>query len=99
MMLRIYVALIALSLAGCEATKSRLDRAARADGELIATRVLPEWPGYCRDHTRSGVREGDRLDVALLKTDAALFAEHERTDACAKWYDELRDGYADAAPR
>jgi len=81
-------------LTACAGIDERLDAAAEAEGQLEATRTLPELPAYCREHTRSGVRRGDRLDTALLRTDAALHAEHRRTDACAEWYDGLREGFA-----
>ena len=81
-------------LAACGGIDQRLERAAEAQGQLEAATALPDLPEYCREHTRSGVREGDRLDSALLKTDAALAEEHRRTDICAAWYDELQAGLA-----
>lgn len=81
-------------LTACAGIDRRIDAAAEAEGQLEATRTLPDLPAYCREHTRSGVSRGDRLDTALLKTDAALAAEHERTRICAQWYDDLQEGFA-----
>ncbi len=83
-------ALALILLAGCAGT----DRAAEVRGQLEATRILPDLPGHCRRLIRSGVRAGERLDIALLKTDAALAQQHKHTRICAEWYDELRDGFA-----
>lgn len=77
-------------LAACGGIDQRLERAAETQGQLEAATALPDLPEYCRQNTRSGVREGDRLDTALLKTDAALAEEHRRNAICADWYDELQ---------
>lgn len=82
-------------LSACAGTEARLKAAAEARGQLQATRDLPEWPERCRQTMRSGVRDGDRLDVALLKTDAALVRQQELARACSRWYDELREGFGD----
>lgn len=81
-------------LSACAGTEARLDAAAETQGQLEATRTLPDWPERCRQIIRSGVRSGDRLDVAVLKTDAALVRQQELARVCARWYDELRDGFA-----
>lgn len=94
MIFRVLVGLSLTFLIGCGATNSRLDAAAEAEGQLEASRTLPDLPAYCREHTRSGVRRGDRLDTALLRTDGALSEEHRRTDICAQWYDDLQEGFA-----
>lgn len=91
-------ALTAIFLAGCAGTNGRLERAAQTRGEIEATKALPDLPAYCLEHTRSGVRVGDRLDVALLKTDAALSEEHRRTFVCAEWYGALQRGFATKKP-
>ena len=87
-------ALIAVSLTGCAGIDDRLDAAATAQGELEATKQLPDLPLDCRQVSRSGVRRGDRLDTALLKTDAALARQNARTGRCADWYDEIKAGFA-----
>jgi hypothetical protein len=79
---------------GCARTD--LDRVQNAGAvigrERAADAPLPELPPDCRRQSRSGVVDGDRLDVALLKTDAALARQNARTRDCAAWYDELRAG-------
>jgi hypothetical protein len=57
--------------------------------EARAEQVLPDLPADCRRQSRSGVQAGDRLDVAVLKTDAALDRQNARTLRCAEWYDQL----------
>jgi hypothetical protein len=94
MTFRFPAALSLVFLTACSGTNDRLNAASEAKGQLEATRALPELPAYCREQTRSGVRHGDRLDTALLRTDAALHAEHRRTSACAEWYDGLREGFS-----
>ena len=82
-------------LSACAGIEARLDAASEAQGQLEASRNLPEWPERCRQIIRSGVRDGDRLDVALLKTDAALVRQQELARVCSRWYDELREGFGD----
>lgn len=86
------VLLTTMFLGGCAGTEARLNAAAQNQGQLEAARELPEWPERCRQIIRSGVRYGDRLDVAVLKTDAALVRQQELARVCARWYDELRRG-------
>lgn len=85
-------------LSACAGTEARLDAAAEAQGQLEAAREIPEWPERCRQIIRSGVRTGDRLDVAVLKTDAALVRQQELARVCARWYDDLRRGLRDDTP-
>ncbi len=87
--------LIPICLAACGPTDiARVQAAGQAVGEARAAQMLPDLPPDCRRHTRSGVRQGDRLDIALLQTDAALAAQNARTTRCATWYDTLREGFA-----
>ena len=51
---------------------------------------MPELPEDCREIELSGVVVGDRLDVALYKTDLALWSANERVARCAAWYDAIR---------
>lgn len=81
-------------LAACAGIDNRLDAASTAQGELEATKQLPNLPPDCRQTSRSGVQRGDRLDTALLKTDAALARQNARTGRCADWYDEIKAGFA-----
>ena len=94
MISRFLAVLSLIYLSACAGNEARLDNAADARGRLKATRDLPDLPAYCRERSASGVRLGDRLDAALLKTDAALVAEHQRTAFCADWYDEVKSGFA-----
>jgi hypothetical protein len=89
--------LIALSmpifLVGCGQTDvARLQAAGEAVGQVQAEGLLPDLPADCRRLSFSGVRGGDRLDVAAQKADAALFQQNARTTRCAAWYDQLQAG-------
>lgn len=87
--------LIPIFLAACGQTDlERIDAAAQAVGEARAADVWPELPADCRRTSRSGIQQGDRLDVAVLKADEALARQNARTVRCAGWYDQQR---ADAA--
>lgn len=88
--------LMIASLSACGGTEARLDAASETQGRLKAARDLPELPTQCREIMTSGVRDGDRLDVALLKTDAALVRQQQLARACSQWYDDLRGGLNDA---
>ena len=70
----------------------RIRAAGEAIGQARAQQALPDMPGDCRAQERSGVRAGDRLDVALLKTDAALARQNARGARCAEWYEDLKSG-------
>lgn len=89
--------LTVVSLSGCApSSRERLGEAARAAAEAglvskaLETGSLPDQPGDCRKWQPSGVREGDRLDAALLKTDQALTQANLRVRRCAGWYDEIK---------
>lgn len=82
-----------ISCAACGQTEFDQARGAgRRAGELRAGGILPEYPEDCRQLERPQILIGDRLDVALLKADAALSGQHDRTMRCADWYDGLRKG-------
>lgn len=87
--------LIPIFLVACGQTdRERIDAAAQAVGEARAAYVWPKLPSDCRRTSRSGIRQGDRLDVAVMKADQALSRQNARTRRCADWYDQQR---ADAA--
>lgn len=67
---------------------------ARADlvEEALSLPELPELPADCRKRESSGVVEGDRLDVALLKAERAIGRGNARVSRCAAFHDDLRDG-------
>lgn len=77
-------------LASCATNKSRVIAAGKLSGEIEASKKLADFPTDCRSKARSGVRVGERLDVALLRTDQALTRQNNRTQRCAEWYDELK---------
>lgn len=75
----------------------RLEEAARQTAQadqvsdaLEATRPLPDQPPDCWEQERTGVQEGDRLDVATLQGDQALDRANSRVLRCAEWYEALR---------
>ncbi|MEP3892493.1 MAG: hypothetical protein ABJN52_00640 [Litorimonas sp.] len=83
--------LIPLFCAACAQTDlPRLEAAAASLGTSQAIPALPPLPADCRKHARSGIKEGDRLDVALLKADDALTRQNARTTRCADWYEGVR---------
>ena len=86
-------------LAGCATSDAgrRLGDAAQTQAQaglvgeaLDATRDLPPQPQDCSRQERSGVRSGDRLDAALVKTDNALTRANQRVRRCHEWYNGLR---------
>lgn len=87
---------MALWLSACVSASDRLGVARgeqeRADlvDEALAHPPLPELPADCRRTEPSGVRVGDRLDVALLKSERARGAANARVVRCAGFYDEVR---------
>lgn len=78
---------------------ARIQAAGKAVGEARAEQVLPDLPEDCRRQSYSGVGKGDRLDVAVLKADAALARQNARTTRCADWYDQLQAGLQQDGPQ
>lgn len=85
-------------MTACQTAEGRLAAAGRTQAEaglvgeaLEAGRDLPLLPADCRKQERSGVHDGDRLDVALVKTDQALGRANARVRRCAAWHDGLRE--------
>lgn len=83
-----------LSLSACagNSLEHRLDQAARqqAEAEQLAGMVErlrggEPAPADCGVEERSGVKRGDRQDIALRKTDAALHQANQRIRRCAKF--------------
>jgi hypothetical protein len=87
---------MAILLSACASAGDRLGRArgeeARADlvDEALGVAALPDLPADCRRREASGVKVGDRLDVALLKSERALGRANDRVTRCAGFYDEVR---------
>jgi hypothetical protein len=63
---------------------------ANVEAMIAEARRVPDYPADCRKLERSGVRPGDRLDVAVLKGDQAIGRGNARAQRCAAWYDALR---------
>ncbi|MBN9671686.1 hypothetical protein [Roseibium aggregatum] len=80
-------------MTACETGDARLRLAATRTGETEASRNLPNYPDDCRKRERSGVREGEPLDTALIRTDNALDRANARVRRCARWYDGIRTGF------
>ena len=82
---------IPIFCAACAQTDAeRIDLAGKTVGEVRAVALWPEYPADCRRIHRGGIQPGDRLDVAVLKLDEALFRQNARTLRCAAWYDQQR---------
>lgn len=78
--------------AACAQTDAeRIEAAGQIVGETRAAADWPEYPAECRRTSRGGIEAGDRLDVAVLKLDAALARQNARTLRCADWYAQQRD--------
>lgn len=93
--------LTSLFLTSCatDDKQSRINNAAseKAKSEQVGKSLevaneLPDQPADCRIVEKSSVINGDRLDVALLKTDKALTKANNRVRRCYTWYDNLRAG-------
>lgn len=82
-------------LSACATADDGRYRSAEQNGRLEASRYLPDYPQDCRRTERSGVRSGEPLDVALLRTDRALGRANARLERCGKWFDGIKTGYAE----
>lgn len=86
----------AILLSACASAGDRLGRArgeeARADlvDDALGVSALPDLPADCRHREASGVKVGDRLDVALLKSERALGRSNDRVMRCAGFYDQMK---------
>lgn len=81
-------------LSACATNDERLRTAATLSAHVEASKELPGYPEDCRRKEASGVRIGEPLDVALLRTDQALGRANARVMRCGRWYDEIKLGYA-----
>ncbi|MCY0153088.1 hypothetical protein OEG86_13485 [Hoeflea alexandrii] len=96
--------LILILLVGCADGRFVAAEQERASAEQVESalsvagearrigRSIPEYPDACRLTHRSGVKEGDRLDAALVKTDRSLSRANGQIRECAGWYDEMKAG-------
>lgn len=57
--------------------------------QALAIRTHPALPADCRIREQSGVKAGDRLDIALLKSERALGRANARVERCADFYEKV----------
>lgn len=88
---------MALFLSACATDKERAQRAGAALGVIEAQKVWPNLPDDCRKQERSGVRMGEPLDTALIRTDRALGRANARVKRCADWHDQVGAGIDEGA--
>lgn len=93
---------VLICCAACAQTDAaRLAAAGRSIGTARAGPAIAEAlatpPDDCRRTARGGVQAGERLDVAVLRLDAALARQNARTLACADWLDATRTGLSPPA--
>jgi hypothetical protein len=81
-------------LTACATVDDRLRDAATQAGQAEASKELPGYPDDCRRKETSGVRVGEPLDVALIRTDQALGRANARVRRCGQWNDEIKTGFA-----
>ncbi|WP_346908564.1 hypothetical protein [uncultured Roseibium sp.] len=61
-------------------------------GTVTARKSWSDLPDDCRRQERSGVRTGEPLDTALIRTDRALGRANARVRRCADWHDRVGAG-------
>ncbi len=81
-------------LSACATNDERLRTAASLSAHVEASKELPGYPEDCRRKEASGVRVGELLDVALIRTDQALGRANARVMRCSQWFDKIKQGYA-----
>lgn len=54
---------------------------------------MPQYPADCIKPETAIVRVGNRLDVALVATDAALDRANAKAITCSRWYDKVRQAH------
>ena len=79
-----------LCCAACAPTDSARVAEAAAQKAVLEADRLPDLPADCRKQERAGLSQGERLDVAVLKLDAALTRQNARGERCAAWFDRVR---------
>jgi len=90
----------AIFLSSCATDAARLKAAEAAKAEASAigqaaeiggrAEPLPALPEDCRTAEKSRVKAADRVDVALVKYDAALGRANERVLRCAAFFEAVR---------
>jgi hypothetical protein len=81
-------------LSACATADSRLQQAGQKTGLLAASAFLPDYPVDCRKRETSGVRAGEPLDLALIRTDQALGRANARVTRCSRWYDTIKSEFS-----
>lgn len=79
-------------MSACATNDERLRTATALSAQVEASKELPGYPEDCRRKEASGVRIGEPLDVALIRTDQALGRANARVVRCGRWYDEIKSG-------
>lgn len=86
-----------LFFAACATDRARYLSAVatRADASIAVQAAedaddIPDQPADCRKREAAGIGPGDRLDVAVVKYDAALGRANARAIRCAEWHDDLK---------
>lgn len=74
-----------------EETGKQLDRqTVIANNRVKEALRLPPYPASCSKTVNSNIKRGDRLDIALDKTDIALSSANNIIRRCANWYNSQR---------
>lgn len=79
-------------LGACATDRDRAADAGAALGTVAGSAGWPDLPDDCRRLERSGVRAGEPLDTALIRTDRALGRANARVTRCAGWHDRVGEG-------
>jgi hypothetical protein len=91
-----------LLLSGCAGSKFADLTAREREASLIEKAIaaadtprvpLPDQPSECPKPEASNVKSGDRLDIAVVKTDAALDRANAKAKACSDWYDSIQSSH------
>ena len=91
-----------LSLTGCAKGKFADFTAREREAGLVEQALavasqpsapLPDQPADCPKPETANVKSGERLDIALVKTDAALDRANAKAKACFDWYASIRSSH------
>jgi len=79
----------------CATADQRLAIAATTQGQIKAGVILPVYPDDCRDkEPHAEIKAGAEIRSTLIRERAALDIQNGRTDRCAAFYDDVKDGFA-----
>ena len=85
---------ISVLLTSCADNTNRIEKIGVAKAGLEASRQLPPLDPRCREEVAVDLKEGERLDSALMRANAAVNRANLNTRACAEWYDTIRACWA-----